>query len=302
MAALSAAFLPLTPAVAADPELDAAQGILTHAQQVRVVATAGDPTAFEEARTLFLEAAARVEGIASRRPLDEDALAATQLRITCFSSVGMEEKRRETLGALLDALPGNVASATAFAGLNRVADEWLGDSIYEVPLLVRTPQYVMRLAPRGSATDAPNAARALQRFADAFPESREAPQALLRALEIWLYDAKEVDAVAELRLRLTDEYPQASEKLRADYLFGLAAFHLGDRGQAVAALEQVGKAAPNSPDGQVAGMLVRAANGGAHADEPLVAAYAYDLDSRSAMTFILGGLFDLTRGAGPAAR
>lgn len=286
-------------AIAAGDGLEQARQTYAQALQLEQLAQSGQTEKYEEARKQFLAAAGQAAPVAAHRPVDADGLFAAELRMACLGRVGMETERRKTLDALLDGLPGNVPPGAAFAGVERIAKQWLGDTAFRFARLVRTPQCTVRVAPLRDLRVIHGAADALARFADAYPGSEEAPKALLECLEIWYYDANETDAVGNIHERLLRDYPKTAEAVRADYLFGAMGFHLGDRASAVNALRRVPERSSDSVDGRVAAAYVRASEAGPRPrDDPLRSSYEFELDGRAWMALLLNDLFLVGRPGG----
>ncbi len=227
-------------ALAADLGWGQARQTYAEALRLEQLAQSGQTEKYEEARKQFLAAAEQAGPVAAHRPVDADSLSAAELRMVCLGHVGMETERRKTLDALLDGLPGNVPPEAAFAGVERIAKQWLGDTAFRSARLVRTPQYTVRVAPLRDLRAIHAAVETLARFADAYPRSEAAPKALLECLEIWYYDARETDAVGDIHERLLRDHPRSAEAVRADYLFGTMSFYLGDRAAALNALRRGG--------------------------------------------------------------
>jgi len=285
----------------AQDDLAPIRATYTQALQLEQQGQAGEVERFEEARGLFLQAAEQAQAVAAGRPLDGQALAASALRMNCLLHVGLEVERRQELDALLEALPGQLTAEEALPGLQAIARDWVGDVRYRVPMLVRTGEAITYVRPPPRAFDFSAATDALQRFVDLYPQSDQAPQALLTSQEVQLYDGHDVEAAAAIHDRLVQEYPQSPAAVRSDYLFGIAGFHLGDRQASVEALKRVAAAAPDSSDGRVAAALVRAVDPKlARPHETLRWSFQGDLDRRAVMGLLADELSRMLRRGGDA--
>jgi hypothetical protein len=262
--------------------------------QLRQAAEAGDPAKFEDARRAFLSAIEQAGGATQAVPLTEEAMAAYELQMACYAGAGMEGERRRVLDVLLDAIPGEVPAEAAFAGVTRIAEAFVHPIRFAVPLLLTTPRHTIQLHPPRGIPSARAAAQALSRFAEAYPDAAQSPQALLNSMMICIYDARDLGAAQRVHETLQFRYGDAAEARRADYLFGVASIYLGDSDAARAALSRVNGGPPGGPDAAAAASLMGVeVREDPQPRDPTRTAYAYNMDGRNTSSILLMEIFYL---------